>query len=216
MSNLILKAKTRKFLGKRVSSLRKNGIIPAVVYGHNFKSQNLEIDQNNFNKIFDQAGTNTILDLVIDEKDSIKALIHELQYDQIKDYVTHVDFYRIKDTEKVKVEVNLNFLNEAPAIKEKGGILIHNLSEVEIEALPKDLIHGIDVDLSILKDLNDLIRIKDLKVPLTVKILNDLEEVVVNVSVPRKEEEAVIVAEEGKEGDSASNKEEDNKESEKK
>lgn len=217
MSNLILKVKTRESLGKKVGVLRRNNIIPAVVYGHNFKPQNLEVDQNNFKKIFYQAGTNTIIDLVIDEKTPVKSLIHDLQYDQIKDDVIHIDFYRIEETEKVKVEVILKFLGEAPAVKEKGGILIHNLNEIEIEALPKDLIHGVDVDLSTLKELNDLIRIKDLKIPSTVKVSNDLEEVVASISVPRKEEEITPVAEELKEGEGEVSdvKEGETKESEK-
>lgn len=184
-----LKAKKRTILGKATRGLRNKNLIPAVVYGHGFESQNIEVDRTLFEKIFRQVGQNTIIDLVIDEKTPLKILIHDVQYEPLTGEIIHADFYRIKEKEKVTVEVNLKFIGEASVVKEKGGILVHNLTEIKIEALPKDLIHEIEIDISNLKDFHDLIRVKDIKISSAVKILQDPEEVIVNIAMPRKEEE---------------------------
>lgn len=186
-----LQANTRKIIGSAVKKLKRESIIPAVVYGRGFPSENIEVEGTNFKKIFEQAGASTIVDLLVDGKSTFKVLIHEIQYDPISDEVVHIDFYRIHEKEKVKVNVKIKFLGEAPVIKEKNGILVHNLSEVEIQALPKDLIHEVSVDLTQLKEFSDLIHVRDIKVPSTVEITQNPEEVVVSVSMPRKEEEEV-------------------------
>ncbi len=188
---LQLKAKKRTILGKKVKKLRKKGIIPAVIYGHNIPSESIEIERKSFEKIFQEAGESTIIELIVDKK-PIKVLIHDVQRDPIKDDIIHVDFYQIKEKEKLTAEVELKFINEAPVVKEKGGILIYNLTKIKIECLPKDLIHQIEVDLSSLKEFNDLIRVKDLKIPHQIKVLHDLEDVVVSISAPKIEEEIKI------------------------
>lgn len=186
----VLKAKKRSILGKATRGLRNKNLIPAVIYGHGFESQNIEVDRTLFEKIFRQVGHNTIIDLTIDEKTPLKVLIHDVQYDPLKGEIIHADFYRIKEKEKVTVEVDLKFIGEAPVVKEKGGILVHNLTKIKIEALPKDLIHEVEIDISNLKDFHDLIRVKDIKISPVVKILQDPEEVIVSVAMPKKEEEA--------------------------
>ena len=192
-----LKANSRKILGRAVKQLLKKNIVPAVIYGRGFKSENIEVDKNNFKKVFTETGTNTIVDLAVDQQTPFKVLVHDLQYDQVSDELIHVDFYRIHEKEKVKVKVKIKFLGEAPVVKEQNGVLVHNLSELEIQALPKDLIHEINVDLSGLKEFSDLIRVKDLKISSNVEISNDLEDVVVSVSMPRQEEEEVKPVAEG-------------------
>jgi len=186
-----LKANKRLIVGKSVNGLRNKNLIPAVVYGHGFESQNIEIDKNLFGKFFHEVGKNTIIDLIIDEKTSPKVLIHDIQYDSLRGEIIHVDFYRIKEKEKVMVDVSLKFIGEAPVVKEKGGILVHNLTKFKIEALPKDLIHEVEIDISNLKDFHDLIRVKDIKISPDVKVLQEQEEVIVSISMPRKEEEAI-------------------------
>jgi large subunit ribosomal protein L25 len=89
---LSLKANTRKILGRGVKKLKRENIVPAVIYGRGFESQNLEVDKNNFDKVFSQSGTNTIIDLLVDEKTNFKILVHDLQYDPISDEVMHIDF----------------------------------------------------------------------------------------------------------------------------
>lgn len=194
---LSLQANSRKLLGRLVKKLKRQNIIPAVIYGRGFASQNIEIDRINFKKIFNQAGTNTIIDLTVDQKETFKVLINDFQYDQLGGELIHVDFYRIHEKDKVKVNVKIKFLGEAPVVKEKNGVLVRNLNEIEIQALPKDLIHEVSVDLSQLKDFSDLVHIKDIKVSSAVEILNDPNDVVVSVSMPRIEEETKPVVEAG-------------------
>lgn len=188
---LTLKAKSRKIFGKKVKKLRKAGFIPAVVYGHGRESQAIEINENHFKKIFKQAGESSLIDLIIDDQPPLKVLIHQLQYDPLTEKISHIDFYQVKEKEKVIVEVELKFIGEAPVVKEKGGILVHHLTKIKIECLPKDLVHDIEVDLSSLKEFNDLIRVKDLSFPPTINCLHHPEDVIVSVSAPKVEKEVV-------------------------
>jgi len=192
MSMFNLKVNKRTIFGKKVKNLRKSGLIPATIYGHNLNPQSIELERKPFEKIFKEAGESTIINLIFQkEKKPIKVLIHDVQYDQLKDEIIHVDFYQIKEEERVSVDVELKFIGEAPVVKEKGGIIIHHLTKIKIEALPKDLIHEIEIDVSNLKDFHDLIRVKDIKISPNIKILHDSEEVIVSISTPKKEEEAV-------------------------
>jgi large subunit ribosomal protein L25 len=185
---MLLKARKRKILGKKVKKLRKMNLIPAVVYGHNISSIPVEVEKKEFEKVFKSAGESTIIDLKIDDEKPIKVLIHDVSYHPLTDEIIHVDFYQIKEKEKVTVDVNLKFINESPAVKEKGGVLIHHLTKIKIECLPKDLVHEIEVDLSKLSEINSLIRIKDLKIPSNIKVLENPEDVVVSVSLSKAEE----------------------------
>jgi len=185
---MLLKARKRKILGKKVKKLRKMNLIPAIVYGHNISSIPVEVEKKEFEKVFKSAGESTIIDLKIDDEKPIKVLIHDVSYHPLTDEIIHVDFYQIKEKEKVTVDVNLKFINESPAVKEKGGVLIHHLTKIKIECLPKDLVHEIEVDLSKLSEINSLIRIKDLKIPSNIKVLENPEDVVVSVSLPKAEE----------------------------
>jgi large subunit ribosomal protein L25 len=185
---MLLKARKRKILGKKVKKLRKMNLIPAVVYGHDISSLPVEVEKKEFEKVFKSAGESTIIDLKIDDEKPIKVLIHDVSYHPLTDEIIHVDFYQIKEKEKVTVDVNLKFINESPAVKEKGGVLIHHLTKIKIECLPKDLVHEIEVDLSKLSEINSLIRIKDLKIPSNIKVLENPEDVVVSVSLPKAEE----------------------------
>ncbi|OGY53744.1 MAG: hypothetical protein A3A24_00170 [Candidatus Buchananbacteria bacterium RIFCSPLOWO2_01_FULL_46_12] len=189
MSNLSLVAKIREVKGKKVSSLRKQGQIPAILYGHGSKTVSLVIDEVPFAKIYQQAGESTLVDLKLDNKEPIKVLIHDIQYDALTDRLIHVDFLQVKMDEKIHARVTLKFVGEAPAVKELTGILVTNLNEVEIECLPNDLVHEISVELSPLKTFDDYIKISDLKVPTGIKILNQADETVAVVQEPREEKE---------------------------
>lgn len=188
----VLKALTRKILGKKVRKLRKVDKIPAVVYGHGLASRAIEVEGLSFEKIFEEVGESSLLDLVIDDKAPVKVLVHDLQFNPLSNKISHIDFYQIKEKEKVTVEVELKFIGESLAVKEKGGTLVHNLTKIKIECLPNDLVHEIEVNVFSLNDFNDLIRIKDIKIPPGIKVLQDLEEVVVSVSAPKAEGEVKV------------------------
>ncbi|MFA6918885.1 MAG: 50S ribosomal protein L25 [Patescibacteria group bacterium] len=195
-----LEAKSRELLGKKVFKLRENGEIPGVVFGHGDKNSNIQLDYVPFEKIYQEAGESTIIDLVIDGGKVVKTIISDVQHDPVKGRLSHVDFRIVKMDEKITAGIPLEFFGESKVVKEDGGSIVHNISEVEIECLPGDLIHEIKVDLSVLKTFDDVIMIKDLALPKNVEILGHESDDVVALAVAvqeEKEEAPVVVATEG-------------------
>ncbi len=182
----------RDRLGKASRLLIKQGLVPAEVYGHGFKNEHLTVSKPEFLKVFRQAGENTIVNLVL-TGDKLPTLIHEVKRDYLTGEVSHIDFYRVTMTEKIKANVPLEFIGEAPAVREKLGVLNKAVSEIEVESLPGDLPHRIEVVLAVLDSLDKSIYARDLKVPPTVKILVEPETVIVTV-IPVKEEVAAPIA----------------------
>jgi len=193
---LELKAQIREDVGKKIKSLRKKGIIPAVVYGSGHKPISIQIDYKEFEKIFEKAGESTLINLKIEKEKSDKnVLIHEIAKDPVSGRFIHIDFYQVRMDKAIKAEVPLVFVNESPAVKTLEGILVKNITEVEVEALPKDLPHEIKIDISVLDSFDKHIRIKDLILPQGVKLHLDADEVIVSVTPPRREEEIKPVEE---------------------
>lgn len=183
-----LTAKTRKDLGKKVKKLRKEGILPAVLYGPKIKSENLEVDLKEFEKIYKTAGESSLIELAVGQKKFL-VLIHAIEIDAILQKPIHVDFYQPRLDEEITAEIPLVFEGEAPALKDLGGTLVKNIREIEVKALPQNLPHEIKVNIDKLKTFEDNILIKDLAVPKEVKIQRDLEEIVALVTKPEKVEE---------------------------
>jgi len=185
---LKLNANLRSLLGKKSQIIRQAGKIPAVVYGHGFKNKNLELDYNTFDKVFKVCGESTIIDLNIDQE-VLKVVVSDVQYDPIKNGYSHVDFHNIKMDEVITATVELKFVGDPRAVKESGGVLVHNISEIEIKCLPGDLIGEIEVDVSKLDTFDDIVTVADLVVSGKVEILgHEPTDVVAMVSKPRAEE----------------------------
>lgn len=191
MTNKIisLKAEARQAVGKAVQALRNSNKIPAVLYGHKIDNQNLSLKYTDFEKVLGQAGESTLVDLQVGDDQPVKVLIHDISRDPVSYKVTHVDFYQVNMKEKVKTEVELEFINESPAVKNFSAILIKTLDKVEIECLPADLISHMDVDLSKLEKLGDTLRVKDLPFPENIQVLTDPEAAVALVEEPKQQEE---------------------------
>lgn len=189
MENFKLKAKIRELTGKKVKSLRLQGFLPAVLYGQGSAATNLTLELKEFLKVFSKAGVSSLVDLIIDDKKSSKILIHEPQIDPLKDMPIHVDLYKIRMDEKLTTEIPLKLVGESPAVKELEGNLIKNKEEIEVECLPADLVSQIEVDISVLKTFEDIIRIKDLVVPQTLTVLDNPDDTVALVNPPRSEAE---------------------------
>jgi len=175
--------------GERVSDLRKAGKIPANVYGSSFKNQNIMVDNLSFDKVFAEAGESSLVDLKIEDTEPIKVLIQEVQIDPVTENPIHVDFYKVNMVEKIKTEIPIKEVGEAPAVVDLEGTLVANRDAVKVECLPSDLIPEIEVDISILKTFDDVIKVSDLKVPAGIEILDDPEEVVFLIQPPRSEKE---------------------------
>jgi len=204
-----LQVQKREILGKRVESLRNQGFIPAELYGHGFENIHLTVPAKEFLKLFKEAGESTIVNLSLENK-KLPVLIHDVSVDPLSDQIINIDFYQVKMDEKITTSVPLEFVGVSPAVKEKDGVLIKAVQEIEVEALPADLPHNIKVDISQLSDIGMNIQIKDLKINKKVKVLADPETVVATVTEPVKEEvvekpitveEVKVEGEEEKEGE---------------
>lgn len=189
MEKLKLKARKRDILGKKVRALRREGFMPAVLYSKGKENLALSIGQKEFNHIYKNSGGSTLINLEISDEKSKNVLVKEVARDAVKGELIHADFYEVKMTEKITAKIPLNFIGDSKAVIDLSGGLITTKSEVEIECLPADLPHEIEVDISTLEDFESVIHIKDIKVPAGVEIKDDLEETLAFVEAPRTEEE---------------------------
>jgi len=183
--NAIKRSKTDKLAG-----IRSNGMVPAVVYGARVENMSISVPSVDFAKVLKQAGESSTVSLEIKGDNSNKkldVLIHEVQMDPIKGNVIHVDFLAIDINKPVEVNIPIEFTGVAPAEKNGFGILVKVMHELEIRALPKDLPHKIDIDLSPLEILDSQIRVSDIKLNKGIEIITDSEEVVALIA-PIKEE----------------------------
>lgn len=190
---LTLKVKIRKDLGKKVQALREQGILPAVLYGPKIKNLSMEIDFKEFENIYKEAGESSLISLEMDPatgSSQIKkflVLIHEVKKDPLTGKPIHADFYQPILTEEVEATVPIVFEGEALAIKELGGTLVHEISEIQVKALPQNLPHEIKVNIDGLKTFNDEILVKDLKLPKDVTVQKEKNEIVAVVVAPETE-----------------------------
>lgn len=195
MNQIELQVSSRRLLGKRVRHLRKQGVLPANIFGHGVGSRSVQVESAAFRTALGKAGTNTLVALTVDGETPVMALIRGVQRNPINSQLLHADFYEVSMTEKIRLSVPLAFMGEAPGVTTLGGILLRNLERVEIECLPGDLVHSIPVDVSVLAEIGSALYIKDLKVGEAVAIHADPEELVVKVVPPAKEEVEAVVEE---------------------
>lgn len=197
---------------KNVAEARKAGLIPAVYYGSHTKSTAIYVNQTVFVKIFKEAGESTIVTLDTG-KEKYSSLIHDVQRDPVNNKVSHVDFYTIEANQTLRVDVHLEFVGVSNAVKSLGATLVKTMHDVEVECLPQDLPHSIEVDISKLENIDDSIYLKDLILPKGVKIQGHDTDVVASVILAKEEDlstpvapvdlEAIEVEKKGKKEDEA-------------
>ena len=194
--------KPRALTGKQVNRLRREGVLPGVVFGGHKDSTNIQTDQREFERGYRRWGNTTLMTLEGLADGDQPVLIHDVTRSTLTGNLLHVDFLRVSLTEKVHAEVPVHFVGESPAVK-GGGVLVHAKSEINVEAFPQDIPHAIEVDLSGLLEIDDSIYVRDLKVDASkVEILDEGDELIVRVVPVRVEEEAPApaAAAEGAEG----------------
>ena len=180
-----LASKLREELGRKIKKGRKEGLVPAVVYGHGMESNNLWVEAMAFSKLLKKAGESTIIELNVGEEKARNVIIYEIQKDPVSGNFLHVDFFQVRMDEELEKEVELVFVGEAEAVKALGGNLIKSLDEITVKCLPADLPSEIKVDISSLKTFEDRICVKDLKLSEKIKFDIDPETVIASVAPPR-------------------------------
>jgi len=189
METITLEAQFRAKVGRIANFFRKNNLIPAVLFGHNIKNQNLVVPKKAFLGVYKQAGESTLVDLKVDQAAPVKVLIHDTQINPLTDVITHVDFYQVSMTEKLETEIVLQFVGESPAVKNSGGILVKSMDKIRVRCLPGDLVHEINVDLGTLENFGDVISIKNINLPHGIEILGHTDDAIATVVKPISEEE---------------------------
>ncbi len=164
------------------------GNIKAVLYGPAYPTVSLIINKKDFTKVYKDAGESSVVTLIGLKSDQ-DVLIHDIQKDVRNGDIIHVDFYAIKKGQKLNVNIPLVFIGASEAVKNYGADLIKNIFEIEVEAEAKDLPHEIEIDLSSLKEVDDHIKVSDLKVGANVKVLNNADDVIVTASKHEEEKE---------------------------
>ncbi|OGZ27678.1 MAG: hypothetical protein A2365_03470 [Candidatus Nealsonbacteria bacterium RIFOXYB1_FULL_40_15] len=167
---------------------RKQGFVPAVLYGPEVKNISLEINAKEFEKLYNEAGESSLINVVVSGKE-YPVLIYGTDLDPLTNSFIHVDFYQPILTEEVEASVEIIFEGESPAVKELGGTLVKEIQEIEVKALPQNLPHEIKVDISNLKTFEDEILVKDLALPANVSVSKNPEDIVAMVAAPEKVEE---------------------------
>ena len=175
-NNISVKAQIREESGKKVKTLRKEGKVPAVVYGKKIKAQNLWVNALDFRRVYEKAGENTLIDLEIGEGKKMSVLIYDTQVDPLVGNFSHVDFFQVRMDEEIETEIPLEFVGEAPAVKNLGGILVTGIDEVPIRCLPGNMPSEFKINLSVLETFE-------------VEFLVDAETIIASIAAPRSEEE---------------------------
>lgn len=201
MENLTLSTTNRSVLGKKTRFLRRQGITPTHLFGHNLSSLALQCDTAELQRIITKAGMSKPISLEIEgDKRPRPVFIREIQKDELTGQLLHVDFYQVKKTEKIKVNVPIVFVGEAPAMKERGNFLTYGVTNLSVECLPGEVPPRIEVNLSHLEKAEQAIYVKDIILRPAITVITEPDQLMVKVSEARVEriEEAVeeVVVEE--------------------
>jgi large subunit ribosomal protein L25 len=186
-----LVAEKRELLGRKVKRLRAEGELPANIYGRKVKSLAVKIPYDKFEKVYKEEGETGLIEINIG-KTKRPVLVHNVQTDPVTDKFIHVDFLQVDLKQKVTADVPVEIVGESPAEKQGLGVVVQQIDEIEVEALPTDLPERFEVDISNLEEVDSAVYVKDLKVDKKkVEIKVDPEEIIVKVEPPREEEEEV-------------------------
>jgi large subunit ribosomal protein L25 len=205
MEQLELQAQARTLFGKKTKRLRKEGLIPAILYGPRTDAVSLQVPERELSSVLDQAGTNRLINLLVDDEKKPRMIVaRDVQRDIITQSLIHVDLYEVVMTEKITADVPITLVGEAPGVLTKQGLLVRGVDSLQIQCLPDQLIHEIEVDISVLEEKDQAILVEDLVVGEDIEILTNPEEVVAQILTvkepvvePEVEEEVELVEAEG-------------------
>lgn len=196
MEKVVLKATKRDVIGKQVKALRREGKLPAVIYGRHLEPISIIMDAHTASLSLAKVSASSLVTVEVDGAE-YPALVRERQRDYIKGVLTHVDFLAVDMNEKLRTSVGLAYVGVSGAVKDYNGVIVHNLERLEVECLPGDLPERINVDISLLKQIGDIIRVRDVAVSDKVRILADEDETIAVVTITKEETVAPVAGAEG-------------------
>ena len=182
-----LHVQRREVPGKKVKRLRREGLTPANIYGHRVDSRAVQVSTDDLRHVLQQAGRNDIVYLRLDGDEPRPTFVKGVQRNPVTDVILHVDFLQISLRERVRMDVPIHLVGKAPAVDTFGGILMHGLDRVTVEALPTDVPSALEADVSGLANIDQSLHVSDLTAPEGVEILTDPEQVIAKVSPPAVE-----------------------------
>lgn len=193
MADYTLEAQPRVVTGKKVGQLRRDGLVPATIYGPQMQPVNIQVPYRVLELTLREAGGTALIDVTVDGK-THSVLTREVQRHSIRRNIMHVDFFALDLTEKIRTDVPVHLIGESPAVQAKKGILMAAATTLTVEVLPANLMHFIEIDLSKLTEPGAAVYVRDLDLGANVAIINDPEELIVRIaqtSAARSEEEAM-------------------------
>ena len=193
MEKVVLQATKRDVVGKQVKALRREGKLPAVIYGRHTDPINVNLDAHTAKIALAKLTASSLVTIDLEGTEHL-ALVREKQRDYIKNKLLHVDFLAVSLTEKLRTRVAIHFVGISLAVKDFNAVLVHNLEELEVECLPADLPERIDIDISAMKKPGEGIRVREVQVSDNVRLLADPDTMVVVATFAKVEEEAVAGA----------------------
>ena len=192
MEKVVLKATKRDVIGKQVKAMRREGKLPAVIYGRHNEPIIISLDSHTASLALGRLSSSSLVTIDVDGTE-YATLVREKQRDYIKNRLLHVDFLAVSQDETLTATVSLHFVGVSIAVKDYNAVLVHNLEELEVECLPADLPERIDVDISVLSRIGDGIRVRDVIVSDKVRILENPDTMVAVATAPKVEEEGAAV-----------------------
>lgn len=192
MEKVVLQATKRDVVGKQVKALRREGKLPAVIYGRHTDPINVNLDARTAGIVLAKATSSSLVTINVEGTEHL-ALVREKQRDYIKNVLLHVDFLAVSLTEKLRTVVPVHFVGLSLAVKDFNAVMVHNLEELEVECLPNDLPERIDVDISSLNRPGEGIRLRDVHVSDNVRLLGDPDTMVAVATFAKVEEEVAAV-----------------------
>jgi large subunit ribosomal protein L25 len=195
MEEVVFQANRREVIGKKVKTLRREGILPAIVYGHNIEPISISLNMRDAVRTLDSISPSALVVLDIDGEKH-HTLVRDKQRNPVRRTIMHVDFQAVSLTETVRADVSVNIVGAVPAVETYLEIVVPSLEQISIECLPTNLPAKLDVDISGLEEIGDSILVGDLTAPDGVEIMNDPEDVVVVVIAQAAEEVEEVEEEE--------------------
>lgn len=194
MAKVVISATKRTLIGKQVSTLRRAGKLPGVIYGHKIDPIAITMELKESTRVLNTTTSSSVIYIDLEGTEHA-VLVREKQRDYLKNRFIHVDFQAVSQTEKIRAEVSIEIVGHAPAVKDFNGVVVEGVDSVHVEALPKDLPERFVLDISSLKQIGESLTLRNIEIPEGVTVLDSLDEMIILITSPAAEEAEEVSAE---------------------